>query len=99
MDLNMFLLLVFCLLTVMVGFMVPVLIQLMKMIRSLRMLVEDTDSSMKPLLSEINETIKRVNSIAGTVDESVKGMRNVFSFFGSVVKTAAGFIKKGEQSG
>ncbi len=99
MDTNMFLLLVFCLLAVVVVFIVPVLIQLMKMIRSLRILVEDTDSSMKPLLNEVNETLKRVNSIAGTVDDSVKGIRSIFSLFGSVVKTATGYFKKGEKNG
>lgn len=99
MDTNMFLLMLACLLAVVVAFIVPVLIQLMKMIRSLRMLIDDTDSSMKPLLSEINETLKRVNSIAGTVDDSVKGIRSIFSLFGSAVNTATGYFRKGEKNG
>ena len=95
MDLNLFLLSLFCLLVVLSVFIVVILLQLAKMLKSLRNLISHTDESIKPLLSGVSEMVQKVNHIVGIVEDTLEGIRAV----GTVLKTTMGLLKKGGSHG
>jgi len=95
MDINLFLLLLFCLLVVLAAFLIAILLELMKMFKSLRNLISHTDESIKPLLSGVNETVVKVNNIIGIVEDIIKGIGSI----GTALKTMFGLLKKGGSHG
>ncbi len=58
-----------------------------------------TDKSIQPLMQEITETVKKTNSIVGTVDETVKGFKEFASGLGEIgsgVKKLGSSLKESE---
>jgi predicted PurR-regulated permease PerM len=95
MDINLFLLLLFCLLVVLAAFLIAILLELMKMFKSIRNLISHTDESIKPLLSGVNETVLKVNNIIGIVEDIIEGIGSI----GTALKTMVGLLKKGGSHG
>jgi predicted PurR-regulated permease PerM len=95
MDINLFLLLLFCLLVVLAAFLIAILLELMKMFKSIRNLISHTDESIKPLLSGVNETVLKVNNIIGIVEDIIEGIGSI----GTAFKTMVGLLKKGGSHG
>jgi predicted PurR-regulated permease PerM len=95
MDINLFLLLLFCLLVVLTVFLIAIILELVKMFKSLRNIISHTDESIKPLLSGVNEIIQKVNHIMGIVEDTLEGIRAI----GTVIKTTMGLLKKGGSHG
>jgi len=95
MDINLFLLLLFCLLVVLTVFLIAILLELVKMFKSLRILITHADESMKPLLSGVNEMVLKVTHIVGIVEDTFEGIKAI----GTVIKTTMGLLKKGGSHG
>jgi predicted PurR-regulated permease PerM len=95
MDINLFLLLLFCLLVVLAAFLIAILLELMKMFKTIRSLISHTDESIKPLLSGVNETVLKVNNIIGIVENIIKGIGSI----GTALQTMVGLLKKGGSHG
>lgn len=75
MTITQFVLLVFALLAAaLVGYFIPVLIQLKKTLSSVGRLVEQVEGELLPLLRDLGETAKHVHHIATQADEAVKNL-------------------------
>jgi len=75
MTITQFVLLVFALLAAaLVGYLIPVLIQLKKTLSSVGRLVEQAEGELLPLLRDLGETATHVRHIATQADEAVKNL-------------------------
>ncbi len=100
MDTSLFLLLIFLLLAVLVVFTIPLLLRLKNMLNNISELIVTTNESIKPLLSESTETIKKANSIIGTIDETlnhIKDLSGAISEVGSGIKKVGVSLKGADE--
>lgn len=75
MTIMQFVLLAFALLAAaLVGYLIPVLIQLKKTLSSVDRLVEESEKELLPLLRDLGETATHVRHIATQADEAVKNL-------------------------
>lgn len=80
MTIMQFVLLVFALLAAaLVGYLIPVLIQLKKTLSSVDRLVEESEKELLPLLRDLGETASHVRHIATQADEAVKNLGSATS--------------------
>lgn len=80
MTIMQFVLLVFAVLAAaLVGYLIPVLIQLKKTLSSVDRLVEQAGGELLPLLRELGETASHVRHIATQADEAVKNLGSATS--------------------
>jgi phage-related minor tail protein len=80
MTITQFVLLVFALLAAaLVGYLIPVLIQLKKTLSSVDRLVEQAGGELLPLLRDLGETAAHVRQIATQADEAVKNLGSATS--------------------
>ncbi len=99
MDIQSFLLLVSFVIIVFVVFVIYFMIRLMKMINSVSGLLHTTDESIKPLMHEVTETVKKTNNIMGKVEESVGDIKSLTGSFGDVgtgIKKLSSTLKESE---
>lgn len=79
MSLELFLLLNFILLIILAVFIVPILIQVTRMLASVTALINTFNESGKALMTEATQTVHTTNSIVATVDETVKTVSEALS--------------------
>ncbi len=80
MTIMQFVLLAFALLAAaLVGYLIPVLIQLKKTLSSVDRLVEESEKELLPLLRDLGETAAHVRHIATQADEAVKNLGSATS--------------------
>jgi phage-related minor tail protein len=80
MTIMQFVLLAFALLAAaLVGYLIPVLIQLKKTLSSVDRLVEESEKELLPLLRDLGETASHVRHIATQADEAVKNLGSATS--------------------
>ena len=80
MTIMQFVLLAFALLAAaLVGYLIPVLIQLKKTLSSVDWLVEESEKELLPLLRDLGETAAHVRHIATQADEAVKNLGSATS--------------------
>ena len=80
MTIMQFVLLAFAVLAAaLVGYLIPVLIQLKKTLSSVDRLVEESEKELLPLLRDLGETASHVRHIATQADEAVKNLGSATS--------------------
>jgi uncharacterized protein YoxC len=96
---------------VLVVFLVPILLEIKRLIASITGLIKTTDDSLKPLMAEITDTVRKANGIVGTVNdivgnvnelvESFKGLAVGAKELGTTFKESVAFISslKGQLTG
>ena len=83
---------------ILTGFLVALILELRKTIRSIDSLVKTTDQSLKPTLEELQQTLKNLNNISSDINEvtsDVKTLSNSLRDVGVSVKTAGTLIEHG----
>lgn len=93
MDLNNFLQYAVLILAVMVIFSIPILIQLARLIGAVIVFIKDLNKSSNVLLSEATTSVRNVNSIIGTFNEMVVGLKDLVS---STKELGEGFKRLGK---
>ncbi len=75
MTITQFVLLILAVLAaVLVGYIIPVLIQLKKTLARVDQLVEESEKELLPLLRDLGDTVSHVRHITSTADEAVKNI-------------------------
>ena len=80
------------------GFLVALILELRKAIRSIDTLVKTTNESLKPTLEELQQTLRNLNHISSDITEvtsDVKTLSNAVKDVGISVKTAGTLIEHG----
>jgi uncharacterized protein YoxC len=76
-----FLLLSFIVIAALVVFLIPILVEIKKLLASITGLIKTTDDSVRPLLAEITDTVRKANGIVGTVDDIIKDVKDLVDSF------------------
>ena len=82
---------------ILMGFLIPVILQLRKTAKSAESFLKDTQESLTPLLTELKETAERLYKISEDVEESVGNVRhlaNAVGEMGSMVDEVNDLVKK-----
>jgi uncharacterized protein YoxC len=81
MELQSFLIILSVILVVLLLFLVLLILRIMKMLQSVTDLVKTTEESIKPMMSEATETVKKANMIVGTVEGTLGNVRTLTDSF------------------
>jgi uncharacterized protein YoxC len=76
-----FLLLSFIVVAVLTVFLVPILMEIKRLLASVTGLIKTADDSLKPLMAEITDTVRKANGIVGTVNDIVKNVNDLVDSF------------------
>lgn len=71
-------------LIVLVAFLIPTILQIRKTAKSIDNFLKITESSLNPLLSELRESIEKINRISERVEESVKNVQHFTKSIGEI---------------
>jgi uncharacterized protein YoxC len=80
---------------ILTGFLIALILELKKTIRSIDNLVKTTDQSLKPIFEELQQTLKKINNISSDINEvtsEAKTLSNTVRDVGISVKTAGTFV-------
>ncbi len=82
---------------ILLGFLIPVILQLRKTAKSAENFLKVTQESLTPLLSELKESAERLNKISEDIEGSVSNVRhlaNAVGEIGTMVDEVNNFVKQ-----
>ncbi len=82
---------------ILLGFLIPVILQLRKTAKSAENFLKVTQESLAPLLSELKESAERLNKISEDIEDSVSNVRhlaNAVGEIGAMVDEVNNFVKQ-----
>lgn len=82
---------------ILLGFLIPVILQLRKTAKSVENFLKATQESLTPLLSELKESAERLNKISENIEGAVSNVRhlaNAVGEIGTMVDEVNDFVKQ-----
>lgn len=82
---------------ILLGFLIPVILQLRKTAKSAENFLKVIQESLTPLLSELKESAERLNKISEDIEDSVSNVRhltNAIGEIGAMVDEVNNFVKQ-----
>ncbi len=94
---QLFLMVIAAVVVILLGFLIPVILQLRKTAKSAENFLKVTQESLTPLLSELKESAERLNKISEDIEDSVSNVRhltNAVGEIGAMVDEVNNFVKQ-----
>jgi len=92
MDTGTFLVLLTILLAVVAAFLVPLLFRLTRTVKAVEELADDVRQSIRPLAADLDETVKRLNSVLDTIEDSAGNVRRFTEPVGDMGREVARLV-------
>lgn len=86
-------------LIILLAFLIPVILQIRKTAKSAENFFKVTRESLTPLLSELKESVERLNRVTGGVEDSIKNVQHLAKAIGEIGTLVDGLNNFVKQTG